>query len=72
MDYQGERERLYENKRKMQEATEDIGLEAGENYGEKERDLEDQLKEAVLDVGEQFMETMIDIAESLYLIREKD
>lgn len=75
MDYADEKLRLANNQRKMEEATEDIEVGEGETVSpvsmrRKEQDREEQLIEGAIDIGAQFMEMVIDIAESLDLMRQ--
>lgn len=74
MNYTEEKETLYANRRKAGEATEDIEVGEGEtvsavSINRKEKEREDALKEATLDTAFQFVEMIIDIAESLDMMR---
>lgn len=70
MNYDAERKRLADNQRKMEEATEDVEVGEGGAISQasilrKERSMENQLVEGLVDTGAQFLEVMLDIAESL-------
>lgn len=74
MNYEEGLENLYSNRRKIGEATEDIEVKEGETVSQvsirrKEKEREDAVLEVALDTAFQFVETVIDIAESLDMMR---